>query len=85
MDADNAALFTSGTPFKFIKSGNTISDFSRMDPPKENLYFGFANDNSTVPVNVTVKITSIHVNEIWSTRQNKKMLISTINKMILKN
>lgn len=85
MDAANADLFNSGTPFKFIRSGKSINDFSRMEPSKENLYFGFSNDNSTDPVNVSVKITSVLVNEIWATRQNKKMLISTRSKMILKN
>ena len=84
MDADNAALFNSGSQFSFIKNGKAVNDYSRMEPPKGNLHFGFTNDNPEA-VNLTIKITSVHVNEIWATRQNKKMIISSRNKMILKN
>lgn len=85
LDADNAPLFSSGSQFKFIKNGKAVNDYSQMTPPKGNLHFGFSNENPTEAVNVIIKITSVHVNEIWATRQNKKMLISSRSKMVLKN
>lgn len=85
MDADNAALFSSGSPFKFIKNGKAVNDYSQMTAAKGNLHFGFSNENPTEAVNVSIKITSVHVNEIWATKQNKKMIINSKRKMYLKN
>jgi hypothetical protein len=85
MDADNVALFSSGSQFKFIKNGKVINDYARMEPYKENLNFGFLNDHSTEALNVTVKITSVQAREVWTKKESKRRRITQSNKMHLKN
>jgi len=84
-DGENAALFTAGSPFRYIRKGKSINDYSRMEKRKGNLFFCFSNDNTTESVTVTVKITSVQVNEALETRQGKRMIITPRNKMYLKN
>lgn len=85
MEGENADLFSSGAQFRFIKKGKVVNDYSRMDPRKGSLYFCFSNDNTTEPVTVTVKITTVGINESLQTRQVKRMLVAPRNKMFLKN
>jgi hypothetical protein len=85
MDADNAPLFLAGSQFKSLKNGKGVNDYSRMEPYKESLHFGFSNDNTSQAINLVVKITSVHINEIWATKQNKRMIINQKSKMVLKN
>jgi hypothetical protein len=85
MDADNVGAFGAGAPFRYIKKGKGINDYSRMEPRKGNLYFCFSNDSSTEPVTVTVKITAVQANEALETRQGQRMIITPRSKMYLKN
>ena len=85
MDGDNVALFSSGGQFRFIKKGKVVNDFSRVDPRKGSLYFCLANDNEKEPVNVTVKITTVQVNEAIETKPSTRMIITQKSKMYLKN
>ena len=83
MDADNVSAFAAGAPFRYIKKGKVINDYSRMDPRKATMFFCFSNDNPE-PVTVTVKISTVQANEALETRQGKRMIITPKNKMYLK-
>jgi hypothetical protein len=84
MDADNVAPFAAGTPFRYIKKGKAINDYSRMEPRKGTLYFCFSNDSPADIVSVTVKITAVQANEALETRKGQRMIITPRNKMYLK-
>src|SRR5882724_326464 len=74
VDGDNnVGLFSSGQPFRYIKKGKAINDYSRMENRKGNLNFCFSNDNATEPVTVTVKITTIQVNPVLTSRPVQRM------------
>lgn len=85
LEGENADLFLSGAQFRFIKKGKAVNDFSRMEPRKGSLYFCFSNDNPAEPVTVTVKITTVQVNETLETKPVKRMLIKPKSEMYLKN
>lgn len=85
VEGNNAELFMTGAQFRFIKKGTITNDFSRMDR-KGVLYFCFSNMNVKEPVNITVKITSLHINEVLRTRQVRKIVsIRPKTEMYLKN
>jgi hypothetical protein len=85
VEGDNSNLFLNGAQFRFIKKGKAINDFSRMDFRKGSLFFCFSNDNATEAVTVTVKITSIHINEFLDTRPVKIIQVVPKTEMYLKN
>ncbi|MEO7924939.1 MAG: hypothetical protein ABIR30_14745 [Chitinophagaceae bacterium] len=85
MDGENVELFTTGAQFRYIKKGKAVNDYSKMDPRKGSLFFCLSNDNETIPVTVTVKITAVQVNEALVTTPTKRMIITQKNKMYLKN
>lgn len=85
MEGENEALFKSGGQFKFIKKGKAVNDYSRMEPRKGSLYFCFSNDNPTDAVTVTVKITTMQVNEGMEIKPVKRMIIKPRTEMYLKN
>lgn len=86
VEGENADLFTNGAQFKYIKKGTVVNDYSRMDYRKGTLYFCFSNGTSTEPANITVKITSLHINEVLKTRPVQRILsIKPKTLMYLKN
>jgi hypothetical protein len=85
VEGDNSNLFLNGAQFRFIKKGKAINDFSKMDYRKGSLFFCFSNDHPTDPITVTVKITTVHVNEMLDTRPGKSMQIIPKTEMYLKN
>ena len=86
VDGDNADLFMKGDQFKYMKKGTVVNDYSRMDNRKGTLYFCFSIGASTEPVTVTVKITSIHINEVPRIRTVKRVAgIQPKQEMYLKN
>ncbi|OSZ77718.1 hypothetical protein CAP36_15245 [Chitinophagaceae bacterium IBVUCB2] len=85
MEGENEALFKSGGQFRFIKKGKAVNDFSRMEPRKGSLFFCFSNDNPTEAVSVTVKITTVQVNEAMEIKPVKRMIIKPRTEMYLKN
>lgn len=86
VEGDNADLFIKGDQFKYMKKGTIVNDFSRMDNRKGTLYFCFSNGSSTEPVTVTVKITSLHINEVPKIRPIKRVAgIQPKTEMYLKN
>jgi len=86
VEGENADLFMNGAQFKFIKKGTIFNDFSKMPYRKGSLYFCFSNPSTTEPVNITVKITSLHINEVLKTRAIRQILsIRPKTEMYLKN
>lgn len=84
-DADNLNLFNTGGQLRFVKNGKVVNDYSAMTPQKGNLYFGFINDHATDAINVTLKISVVQLNEVYNSRQVKKMIVTPSRKMHLKN
>lgn len=78
-------LFAAGRAFKYYKTGKVINDFAKMDPIPGNLSFCFFNDNAITAVAVMIKVTAVQVNNVWDTRQEKKMNITSRQEVYLKN
>ena len=85
MEGDNEALFKNGGQFRFIKKGKAVNDYSRVEPRKGSLYFCFSNDNATDAVSVTVKITTVQVNEAMEIKPVKRIVVKPRTEMYLKN
>ena len=86
VEGENAELFMNGDQFRYWKKESGPNDFSKMDYRKGALYFCFSNGASTQPANITVKITSLHVNEVMKTRTVKRVLsIQQKSEMYLNN
>ena len=85
VDETNANLFSTGQPFRYIKKGKGINDYSRMENRKGSLNICLANDNTTDPVTVMVKITTVQVNPELKTRPVKRMTTKPKSEMYLKN
>ena len=86
VENENADLFMKGEQFRFIKKGTIVNDYSRMNFRKGSLYLCFSTTNSPEPASITVKIASLHINEVLKTRETKRILsISPKTKMYLKN
>ena len=86
VEGDNADLFTNGAQFKYIKKGTIVNDYSRMDYRKGTLYFCFSTGASTDQANITVKITSLYINEVMKTRPVQRIeSIKPKTEMYLKN
>ena len=84
-DAVNLSLFNTGGQFRSLKNEKAINDFSKMTFQKGNLHFGFLNEHATDAINVTIKIAAVQINEVYNSRQVKKMLITPSREMHLKN
>ncbi|MEO5948338.1 MAG: hypothetical protein ABIP79_16080 [Chitinophagaceae bacterium] len=84
VEGENAELFLSGAQFRMMKKGKAINDYSRMEPRKGNLFFCFTN-NTGQPINTTIKLTTIHINEAMKTRQVKRIITTPKSVMYLKN
>ncbi|HWC53526.1 MAG TPA: hypothetical protein VG676_08095 [Chitinophagaceae bacterium] len=86
VEGDNADLFMKGDQFKYMRKGTAENDYARMDNRKGTLYFCFSNGLATEPVTVTVKITSLHINEVPKVRMVKRVIsIKPKSEMYLKN
>lgn len=85
MEGENETLFKSGGQFRFIKKGKAVNDYSRMDPRKGSLYFCFSNDNPTEAVTITVKLTTVQVNEAIEIKPVQRIVIKPRTEMYLKN
>jgi hypothetical protein len=85
VEGENVQLFANGAQFRFFKKGRGSNDFAKMDPREGAVYFCLHNDNKTTPVQVSVKITAILVNEKLGTRQVQKMQVTPKRGMHLRN
>ncbi len=85
-DAANAGLFNAGKPFKYIKQGNVVNDFSRITPPLKGEYFVcLQNDNKVQSIDVTVKITAVSLCERKISRPIRKFTVESRSVPYLKN
>lgn len=85
-DAANAKLFNEGKPFKYIKQGNVVNDFSRLTSPLKGEYFVcLQNDNKVQSIDVTVKITAVSLRERKTTRPIRKYTVENKSVPYLKN
>ena len=86
VEGENADSFMRGQVFKYIKKGTAVNDYSRMDNRKGTLNFCFSNGTSTEPMTVTIKITSMHINEVPRTRLIRRVMgVQPKEEMYLKN
>lgn len=85
-DAANASLFEAGKPFKWIKQGNVVNDFSRITSPLKGEYFVcLKNDNKLQSIDVTVKVTAISLRQHIVAHPVKKYIIENKPVPYLKN
>ena len=85
MEGDNSTLFLNAAQFRYMKKGKVSNDFSRMDMRKGTLNFCFSNNNPSEPITVTVKITSVQVNQFLDTRPVQRISVAPKKEMYLKN
>ena len=85
IEGDNATLFLNAAQFRYMKKGKATNDFSKMDMRKGTLNFCFSNNNPSEAISVTVKITSVQVNQFLDTRAVKRMHVAPKKEMYLKN
>ncbi|MDP4204100.1 MAG: hypothetical protein Q8861_15570, partial [Bacteroidota bacterium] len=85
-DAANASLFEAGKPFKWIKQGNVVNDFSRITSPLKGEYFVcLKNDNKLQSIDVTVKVTAVSLRQRKISHPVKKYDIENKQVPYLKN
>jgi hypothetical protein len=85
-DAVNASLFEAGKPFKWIKQGNVVNDFSRITSPLKGEYFVcLKNDNKLQSIDVTVKVTAVSLRQRKISHPVKKYVIENKQVPYLKN
>ena len=86
VDGENAELFIKGAQFRYIKKGVVSNDYSKMPYRKGTLHFCFSTGASAQSMNITVKIASLHINEVLKTRTVQRILsIQPKTEMYLKN
>ena len=85
-DAVNAKLFEAGKPFKYIKQGNVVNDFSRLTSPlKGEYYVCLKNDNKLQAIDVTVKVTAISLRQRKVLHPVKRYVVENKQIPYLKN
>lgn len=85
VENNNADLFKSGEQFRYVKKGQVINDFNKMDPRDRVFNFCLHNDYKDAEVTVYVKITAILVNEKLASKTTQKMHITQRSGPHLKN
>lgn len=85
-DAKSVSLFYNSQSFEQYKQGDVINEASQMKYPlKGKVYLALYNDNTFDPITVTIKATSMIVNEQWGTRPIKKISVASREEAYLKN
>lgn len=73
---DQESGFENKKGFKYFKKGKVINDFSAMHEPLNGSYlFCFSNDNKFRSVNVTLKIVSVSIHQVWENKTERIMVI----------
>lgn len=76
-DTANSQLFTNDKPFRYIRQGNIVNDFSRLTTPLTGDYFiCLKNSNKIQSIDVTIKVTAVSLHERKTTRPVKKYTVS---------
>jgi hypothetical protein len=77
-DAKNAILFQNGKPFKWIRQGNVVNDFSRLTAPlKGEYYVCLKNNNKLQSIDVTVKVTAVSLRQRKVSHPVKRYIVET--------
>ncbi|MEA5259023.1 hypothetical protein VB264_14600 [Arcicella aquatica] len=85
-DLNSVALFNSGKPFMQYKMGDVINEASQMKfPLKGKIYLALLNDNIIDPIRLTIKVSTIQVNQLWNSRIRQVMSITNRQEAYLKN
>jgi hypothetical protein len=85
-DANNAQLFYAKRNYLQYKQGNVVSDASQMKSPLAGrLFLGLLNDNIMEPIDVTVKIAAVQVNQKFAMRTVIDMNITSYQEAYLNN
>lgn len=85
-DANSVTLFQTNKPFYSYKKGDVINEASQvLNPLKGKVYLALLNDNTVDPIQVTIKVTAIQLNEEWGTRTVQAMSVSEREEPYLKN
>jgi len=83
---ENEKLFSESKPFKNIKVGKVINDFSRMITPLSGMhYVCLYNDNMVKSLSVYVRITAIVVYDQWGKMPMRSMNVTSRQEAYLKN
>jgi hypothetical protein len=85
-DAANAKLFGEGKPFRAIREGNVVNDFSRITTPlKGDFYVCLKNGNKLQSITVTVKVAAVSLRERKIIYPVKKYTVVTLRVPYLRN
>ncbi|NBP68838.1 MAG: hypothetical protein EBU52_08835 [Cytophagia bacterium] len=85
-DMENVQLFNSGNTFLQYKHGDVINDASQMKYPLSGkVYLALLNDNLIEPIEVTVSLTAIQLEQSWGFQTVNKMKVSTRSEPYLKD
>jgi hypothetical protein len=85
-DWENVELFKSGNTFIQYKQGDVINDASQMKYPLSGkVYVALLNDNMIEPIEVTVSLTAVQLNQSWGFRTVNRMKVSSRLEAYLKN
>jgi hypothetical protein len=84
-DWNNVLAFQNDNQFYQYKQGDVVNDASQMKSPTSGkIYLGLLNDNLVEPIEVTVKVSAVVVQEQWNTRTINKMFIKSSREPYLK-
>lgn len=85
-DVNSAALFQANQTFYSYKKGDVINEWSQMrEPLTGKIHLALLNDNTVDPIQLTLKVTAIIVNQEWETRLIQVMNIVNKQEPYLKN
>jgi hypothetical protein len=81
----DANLFQQGKAFRYVKKGKVINTFSQMPSYFGNLSFCLSNDNAVAAASVLVKVTAVHLKQVFGRRAIQKSEVKSRQEMYLKS
>ena len=85
-NSENVTAFETGNSFSTYKKGDVINESSKMSIPNQGkVYLAILNDNTIEPIQLTIKVNSIVINEIWKTRTIQVLSVTERQEPYLKN
>ncbi|NBP68151.1 MAG: hypothetical protein EBU52_05355, partial [Cytophagia bacterium] len=85
-DIENVQLFNSGNTFMQYKQGDVINDAAQMKYPLSGkVYLALLNDNLIEPIEVTISLTAIQLQQSWGFRTVNKAKVSTRSEPYLRD
>ena len=84
-DGKSVTEFQKHKSFQFYKKGDVTTEASQMRwPLKGIIHLAVMNDNSFETIDLTLKVTTIHVNQSWGKRNKQEMKVVSIEEPYLK-